>query len=38
MAVLHQDPVDLPTLFPDSVLKRAEEDIGGFDDKGRSYG
>ena len=29
---------DLPTLFPDSVLKRAEEDIGRFEDKGRSQG
>ena len=33
LAALHQAPLDLPTLFLDSVLKRAEEDIGRFEDK-----
>ena len=36
LAALCQAPLDLPTLFPDSVLKRAEEDTGKFEDKGRS--
>ena len=38
LAALCQVPLDLPTLFPDSVLKRAEEDIGRFEDEGRSHG
>ena len=38
LAALCQVPLDLPTLFPDSVLKKAEDDIGRFEDKGRSHG
>ena len=38
LAALFQAPLDLPTLFEDSVLKRAEEDIARFEDKGRSHG
>ena len=38
LAALRQAPLDLPTLFPDSVLKRAEDDVGRFEDKGRSHG
>ena len=34
---LRQAPMDLPTLFPDSILKKAEEDISKFEDKGRSH-
>ena len=41
---LHTAPLQLDTLFPDSVVKRAEEDITGFDNcrsssvyKGRRY-
>ena len=30
-------PLDLPTLFPDSVLRKAEEDISKLEDKGRSH-
>ena len=37
LATLCQAPLDLPTLFPDSVLKKAEEDISKFEDKGRSH-
>ena len=33
VAALRQAPLDLPTLFLDSVLKRAEDDIGRFEDK-----
>ena len=29
--------MDLPTLFPDSVLRKAEEDISKFEDRGRSH-
>ena len=29
-------PLDLPTLFPDTVLRKAEEDISKFEDRGRS--
>ena len=32
LASLHQAPMDLPTLFPDSILTKAEEDISKFDD------
>ena len=38
LAALRQTPLDLPTLFPDSVLKKAEDDIGRFKDKGQSHG
>ena len=37
LAALRQAPLDLPTLFPDSVLRKAEEDISKFEDKGWSY-
>ena len=35
LAALHQAPFVLPTLFQDSVLKKAEEIIGRFEDQGR---
>ena len=35
LAALRTAPLHLPTLFPDSVIKQAEEDITSFD-KGRS--
>ena len=38
LAALHQATLDLPSLFPDSVLKKAEDDIGRFEDKGQSNG
>ena len=39
LTALRQAPLALPTLFPDSVLKRAEDDIVSFEDKnGRSHG
>ena len=34
---LHQAPMDLPTLFPDSILEKAEDDISKFEDKGHSH-
>ena len=37
LAALHQAPLDFPTLFPDSVLKKSEEDISKFEDKDRSH-
>ena len=36
LAALRTAPLQLTTLFPDSVLKRAEEDISNFDSKGHS--
>ena len=33
LAALCQAPLDLPTLFPDSVLRKTEEDISKFEDK-----
>ena len=39
LTALRQAPLALPTLFPDSVLKRAEDDIVRFEDKnGQSHG
>ena len=38
LSALRQAPLDLPTPFAGSVLKLAEEDIGKFEDKGRSHG
>ena len=38
LAALRQAILDLATLFLDSVLKRAEDNIGRFEDKGRSHG
>ena len=35
LAALRQAPMDLPTLFPNSILKKAE-DISKFEDKGHS--
>ena len=37
LASLCQAPMELDTLFPDMVLKKAEEDISKFEDRGRSY-
>ena len=37
LAALHQAPLDLPTLFPDTVLKKAEEDISKSEEKGLSH-
>ena len=34
LAALRQVPMDSPTLFPDSLLKKAEEDISKFEDRG----
>ena len=36
LPALHQAPMDLPTLFPDSIMKKAEDDISKFEDKGHS--
>ena len=37
LASLRQAPMELDTLFPDMVLKKAEEDISKFEDRGRSH-
>ena len=37
LAALRQAPLDLPTLLPDFVVKKAEVDISKFEDKGRSH-
>ena len=37
LAALRQAPMDLDTLFPDTVLRKAEEDISKFEDRGRSH-
>ena len=37
LASLRQAPMQLDTLFPDLVLKKAEEDISKFEDRGRSH-
>ena len=37
LAALRQAPLELPTLFLDFVLKKAEDDIGRFEDKGRLH-
>ena len=36
LASLRQAPMQLDTLFPDLVLRKAEEDISKFEDRGRS--
>ena len=36
LAALRQAPMDLDMLFPDTVLKKAEEDISKFEDRGQS--
>ena len=38
LSALRQAPLDLPTLFPDFVLKLAEQGIGRLEDNGRSHG
>ena len=37
LAALRQAPLEIPTLFPDSILKKAEEDISKFEDRGRTH-
>ena len=37
LAALRQAPLDLPTLFTDSVLRKVEEDISKFEDRGQSH-
>ena len=37
LAALLQAPLEIPTLFPDQVLKKAEEDISKFEDRGRTH-
>ena len=37
LASLRQAPMQLDTLFPDLVLKKAEEDISKFEDRGQSH-
>ena len=37
LAALRQAPMDLDTLFPDTVLKKAEEEISKFEDRGHSH-
>ena len=37
LAAVRQAPLDLPTLFPDSILRKAEEDISKFEDKGHTH-
>ena len=37
LAASRQAPLNLPTLFPDSVLGKAKEDIGKFEDKGHFH-
>ena len=36
LAALRTAPLQIATLFPDSVTKRAEEDIAHYDNKGQS--
>ena len=36
IAALRTDPLQLPTLFPDSIIRRAEEEIAHFEAKGQS--
>ena len=38
LAALRQATLDLLALFPDSVLKKAKDDNGRFQDKGRCHG
>ena len=37
LAALCQGPLDLTTLFPDSVLRKGEEDINKLEDKGHTH-
>ena len=37
LAALCQAPMDLDTLFPDTVLRKAEKDISKFEDRGRTH-
>ena len=36
ISALRTAPLHIPTLFPDSIIKRAEEEIAHFESKGRS--
>ena len=38
LAALHTAPMHISTLFPDSVIKRAEEEIAHFESKGDTSG
>ena len=38
LAALQTAPVHISTIFPDSVIKRAEEEIAHFESKGHSSG
>ena len=37
LATLRQAPLDLATHFPDKILKKAEEDITKYEDKGHAH-
>ena len=37
LAALHQAPLEAATLFLNAILKKAEEDILKFEDRGRSH-
>ena len=37
LAALREAPMDLDTLFPDTDLKKAEDDISKFEDRGHSH-
>ena len=37
LAALRQAPMDSATLFPDNILKKAEEDISKFEDRGHPH-
>ena len=37
LAALRQAPLEIPTLFPDHILKKAEEDISKFEDRGHTH-
>ena len=37
LAALRQVPLDLPTLFPDAVLRKADKDISNSEDTGQSH-
>ena len=37
LAALPQAPLEISTLFPDNILKKAEEDISKFEDRGHTH-
>ena len=37
LAALHQAPLESATLYLDTILRKAEEDISKFEDRGRSH-